>query len=143
MRSSLVWIRSSRVLKRLTANAEVAPVLDSIPSFSVGVADEAVLNTSTYVEEEKNPKIPLFLIFRVCREPAPDQQPDVGGDHTAAMPGGAGQAGASAARSLEHPPVLPPERRDQGTLCPGRRLSRPPAGKGFFAKFRVRIEVKN
>jgi hypothetical protein len=78
-----------------------------------------------------------------CREPAPDQQPDAGGDHTAAMPGGAGQAGAPAPRPLEHPPILPPERRDQGTLCPGRRLPGPPAGKGFFARFRVRIEVKN
>ncbi len=80
----------------------------------------------------------------VCREPAPDQQPDAGGNNSAAMPGGAGQAGAPAARPLEHPPVLPPERRDQGTLCPGRRLPGPPAGKGFCRVLNpVKEQVKN
>ena len=73
----------------------------------------------------------LVVFWTYCRQPAPHQQPNVGGHHTAAMPCGPGQEGAPAAPPLEDPPVLPPGRRDQGTLCPGRRLPWPPAGECY------------
>ncbi len=49
IRSSKQWMRSSRLLERLPANAEVATVLGSIPASSdttesEEAADEAVLN---------------------------------------------------------------------------------------------------
>jgi hypothetical protein len=75
------------------SSAEVATVLGSIPAFSaeksVGAAYEAVLNTVQYIEQKKCTNPPVFDIpcVGVCREPAPDQQPDAGGNYSAAMPG--------------------------------------------------------
>jgi hypothetical protein len=50
------WDLADWLQQRLTANAEVATVLGSIPASSDTVADEAVTNKV----HEKNTKIPLY-----------------------------------------------------------------------------------